>query len=163
MPSQTNTPDAPQSAKILDAPSTSTATKGGTIHQSTSTDHLRNQWAHVVAEFDRNIDAFTAYVADVRERIAEDNGWTGGTDHLRNFIRDGRFISAEGNHFKVNHNHCAVWCREVCKRWPDVAPHILPTLRASKFDRFYRRSIFSDEYLAAISKANAHPEVMEEV
>ena len=129
----------------------------------TSTDHLRNEWAHIVAVFDRNIDAFTAYVADVRERIAEDNGWTGGTDHLRNFIRDGRFVTPEGTTFKVNHNHGAVWCREVCKRWPDVAPHILPTLRHSKFDVFYRGSIFSDDYISALVEANAHPELLEEV
>lgn len=128
-----------------------------------STNSLRNEWAHIVAVFDANLPAFVAYVESVRERVRENHGWTGGTDHLRNFIRDGRFVTPEGTTFKVNHNHGAVWCREVCKRWPDVAPHILPTLRRSKFDTFYRGSIFSDDYICALVEANAHPELLEEV
>jgi len=105
--------------------------------QSTPNDELRNQWASIVAEFDQNARVFNAYVADIRLRIAFDNGWTGGTDHLRAFVRNGRFITSRGTTFKVTHGHDAVWCREVCRRNPDVAPHILPTLRPSKFDVFY--------------------------
>lgn len=39
MPSKTNTPDAPQSAKTADAPSTSTAVCSGTNHESTTIVH----------------------------------------------------------------------------------------------------------------------------
>ena len=106
-------------------------------HDSTQTDELRNQWASVVAEYDRNLTAFNAYVADVREQVERNHGWVGGTDHLRAFIRNGRFVTDEGTTFKVTHGHDAVWCREVCRRNPDVAPHILPTLRPSKYDVFY--------------------------
>ena len=171
MPNKPNTPDAPQSAKISDAPSiageqlqiAALVPDFSTISDADAdapSDALRNQWAAIVAEFDRNIEAFTAYVEDVREHIRRDNGWTGGTDHLRAFIRNGRFVTDKGTTFKVTHGHDAVWCREVCKRWPDVAPHILPTLRPSKFDVFYRRSIFSDEYVHALKQANEHPELL---
>ena len=113
------------------------ASEASLTHDSTQTDELRNQWASVVAEYDRNLTAFNAYVADVREQVERNHGWVGGTDHLRAFIRNGRFVTDEGTTFKVTHGHDAVWCREVCRRNPDVAPHILPTLRPSKFDVFY--------------------------
>lgn len=114
-----------------------------TDNESITTDPVRNKWAHIVAEFDRNIEAFVAYVADVRRRTEQSNGWTGGTDHMRAFIRGGRFITPEGEVFKVTHGYDAVWCREVCRRWPDVAPHILPTLKKSMYDRFYP-DLFTD-------------------
>lgn len=162
MPSQTNTPDAPHPAKNDSAPSTPEQLQIAALasHDTPAapSDHLRNQWVSIVAEFDRNIGAFTAYVEDVREHIKHNNQWAEGTDHLRQFIREGRFVTPEGSTFKVCHGHDAVWCREICKRWPDIAPHIMPALRSSKFDRFYRRTIFSDEYVAALAEANAHPE-----
>ena len=107
------------------------------------TDPVRNKWAHIVAVMNANTEAFEKYVADVRGRIERDNGWAGGTDHMRAFIRGGRFITPEGDVFKVTHGYDAVWCREVCRRWPDVSPHILPTLKKSKYDRFYP-DLFTD-------------------
>ena len=111
---------------------------------SSISDALRSEWAHAVALFDENLPVFEGYVAVVRRRIERDNGWTGGTDFLREFIRSRHFVTASGDEFKANHNHSAVWCREVCRRWPDVAPHILPRLRPSRFDVFYPDLFGSD-------------------
>lgn len=100
-------------------------------------DALRNKWAHIVAVMDANPDAFSAYVAAIRERIAKNSSWHGGTDFMRYFLRDGHFVTPEGDTFKVTHGYDTVWCREVCRRWPDVAASILPTLKPSRFDLLY--------------------------
>ena len=100
-------------------------------------DALRNRWAHAVALMDANLPAFEAYVADIRKRIAEGRRWIGGSDHMRHFLREGHFITPEGDEFRVSHCNDAIWCREVCRRWPDVAASILPTLKPSRFDLLY--------------------------
>lgn len=118
-------------------------------HQDTITDALRNKWAGIVSVMDENRDAFAAYVDAIRKRIERSHGWTGGTDYLRSFINDGGFVTPTGDDFRVTHGYDTVWCREVCRRWPDVAPHILPTLKASKFDVFYPDLFKGDEGVLA--------------
>lgn len=138
---KTKKPDAPHPAKNNSAPSKPEQLQIATLETNDTPDGpgdaLRNQWASIVAEFDSNIEAFTAYVDEARERIERNHGWTGGTDLLRTFINDSGFVTPKGNDFRVTHGHDTVWLREVCRRWPDVAPHILPTLKPSKFDTFY--------------------------
>lgn len=144
MSRRANTPCTPTAGKHTGAQGTANeqlqiaalVTKNDTTTEPS--DALQNQWAHIVAVMDANPDAFAAYVAAIRERIARSHGrWVGGTDYLRHFLRDGRFVTPDGDTFKVTHGYDTVWCREICHRWPDIAPHVLPTLRASRFDVFY--------------------------
>lgn len=101
-------------------------------------DALRNKWTSIVATFDANLQAFKECTEHIRESIKRDERFTFGSDALRSFISRGGFVTPQGTSFCVVHGHDAVYLRELCKRWPDVAPAILPTLHRSRFDDFYQ-------------------------
>ena len=153
MPNQKSKPGAPHPAKNADAPSTSTTTEGGTSPQDTISTALRAEWAGIVAVMDSCPDAFAAFVADAHRHIAADEHWQFGSGTLRDFVGNS-YVASDGSTFALNHSHDAVFIRELCRRHPDLAPHV--RTRASKFDAIYSqpRHIISDDYIAALADAN---------
>lgn len=127
------------------------------LDPDSTTDVLRHQWASIVACMDSCPQAFAAFVADVLAHVAKDEHWTCGSDALRRFIGSKDYTDARGRTFRVRHGHDAVYLRELCRRHPDIAPHIAPRLHRSRYDAFY-----SDEYIDALKEANAHPEKLME-
>lgn len=102
-------------------------------HVDSTPDPRHAEWRRWVDSYQRNHGVMVQLASHFREQVA--NHRHIGSDEANAFLRANDFTDAEGGEFKVNHNGVSTYMRELCREFPDLAPHI--RLRKSPFDRFY--------------------------
>lgn len=108
-------------------------------HEDNISDTLRAKCQRIIRRMDECPQAFAAFVAHISERIAANPMWTCGSDELRRFIGGKEFTDSKGRTFSVRHGHDAVFMRELCRRHPNIAPHI--RLHRSRYDAIYSNEV----------------------